>query len=130
MKHLFLCTLFFITGFFSFSQISSLYVSEADALSHSYAQNIDSTVALRQNSFITYSHDSLFRCIHLTNEVGEIFNLDLVMIDDYRGYLKLYLDLEESIIVESRGDGSGNPSYFYKIEKSNGIRKLIGQRNN
>ncbi|WP_299218072.1 hypothetical protein [uncultured Aquimarina sp.] len=112
----------------SFSQIKSEHNNIIERYDTSYASIIDSTKVLSSNSYLTYSKGELFKCIHLTNENGEIYLVDVRYLKNYRGYINFDSDIEKLVLFTSRGSGSGNPEYFITINKDTGIKGFFEKR--
>ncbi|MBW1294828.1 hypothetical protein [Aquimarina litoralis] len=109
----------------TFCQIGEKDIEKAKKFEHQYAEIIDSTKALTQNSSLIYSHNSLFRCIHLNGTDNKIFTVGIVYLDDFSGYMEFKKDLNEKVLFEVRGDGSGNKPFYIMIDKITGEKKFI-----
>ena len=103
-----------------FAQIGEQDFEKADKLEHRCAEIIDSTLYLTNNTALIYSHDSLFRCIHLEKSDGEIEIIHVVYLNDYAGYTAFKKDLDDKVLFEIRSDGSGNEPFYMAVDKTTG----------
>ncbi len=108
----------------TFCQIGEKDIKKAKKLEHQYAETIDSTKVLTENASLVYSHNSMFRCIHLNGTDNKIFTIDIVYLDDFSGYTEFKKDLKEKVIFKIRGDGSGNEPFYMTIDKITGEKKF------
>jgi len=120
----------FITGFLlmlcftSFAQTKEKDAHLVSELGSKFAASIDSTRILSGNSKLTYSHDSLFKCIHLTGPNGQVSLIDVRYLGNHRGYVKFKADQEDYVLFDYRGDGSGNPAFLMKVNKRTGTKEF------
>lgn len=109
------------------AQIKMEDCKESERFTHNYARTIDSTLFLSNNCQLTYSHNTLFKCIHITDTAGIIHLVDIRYRDDYNGYTELLNDHWNKVIFLYRGNGSGNPNYCFQISKYDGSKKWWGE---
>lgn len=100
---------------------------ESQRFTHNYGRSIDSTLFLSNNCQLTYSHNTLFKCIHITDTTGTIHLVNIRYRDHYDGYTKFLNDDLDKVIFLYRGNGSGNPIYCFQISKYDGSRKSLGE---
>lgn len=112
-----------------FAQIAEKDFDKTEILENRTAEIIDSTKILTENSSLVYSHDSLFRCIHLRGTENKLFLIDLVYLEDYAGYTEFIKDCGEKVMFEVRSDGSGNEPFYMTIDKITGEKKFIENKN-
>ncbi len=127
MKGFYLVVLFVMSNITMYAQIGERNIEAATKLETSFATLIDSTKQLTQGCVITYSSDSIFTCIHLTLENGEIIPLDVKLKSNGRGYVAFKEDHSGYILINERNTGSGNPLYITKVLKSDGSRVSVGE---
>jgi hypothetical protein len=111
----------------AYPQIGEKDFEKLDKLKTKYADTINSTRALSGNCTLTYSSDTLFRCIHLTIDGGATYLIDIVYKNDYRGYTEYKADYTGLVLFKCRDDGAGNPIFYMTVNKSTGERKYLGK---
>ena len=127
MKSTFILIIFFVSSIIAKGQIPNELIEAANKLDFHYASNIDSTRQLSDGCFLTYSSDSTFLCFHLTLKKGIIIPLDVRLKNNHRGFVIFKSDHKGFILINERGDGSGNPTYITKVSKLDGTRKSQGK---
>ena len=129
MKKVKLLILAFFLGTSVFAQIAEKDFDKSEKLENRTAEIIDSTKILTKNSSLIYSHNSLFRCIHLKGTHNKLFLIDVVYLDDYAGYTEFKKDCDEKVMFEVRCDGSGNEPFLMIIDKTTGKKKFVDEKN-
>lgn len=121
--------LIFMTLMFnvSYGQISGMDINKADLLIEKFQSHVDSIKLLTNRAKIYYFSDTLFKGIILTMENGNNIELDLRYINNFRGYTKLKADFENFVLIEHRGDGSGNPTQLRAINKKTSDDFWLGE---
>jgi hypothetical protein len=110
----------------AYGQISSDDEGKADFLINHFQDHTDSVRQLTDGARICYVSDTLFKAMILTLQKGDTIILDLKYKDNFRGYAALGADFDNYILIEVRGDGSGNPSMLRVINKNTGEDKWPG----
>lgn len=107
-------------------QINEADLKKSDLLVENYRDNIDSTIQLSNGAMLYYFSDSLFNGKILNLKDGMNIELDLRYNDENRGYVKIGEDFKNHVLIEYRGQGSGNPSQLLVVNKLTGESKWFG----
>lgn len=126
LKIILLIFMIFISNV-TYGQISERDSDKADLLKDNFQSHIDSINFLTNGAKIYYISDTLFKGIILALENRSIIELDLRYKNDFRGYTILKADFENYVLLEHRGDGSGNPTQLRVINKKTGEDYWIGE---
>ena len=110
---------------YGLSQFSEEQAARSKRFEHVFARSIERVDTLQMDVILTYSHNTEFECIHLTDVTGKIHLVDIRLRGSLPGYIQLYKDELAEVIFEIRYAGSENRPLYFSINKYNGSKKWL-----